>query len=221
MHHAWLLQGPRGIGKATAAFAFARVLAGAEARPAARRRASRRRDRTPDRDRNLPGLIHVTRPPVERGSGFRTQITVEEVRKLNRFFHATGSSSGWRIAIIDPADDLNRSAANALLKILEEPPERSIFLIANHTPGRILPTIRSRCRLLRFEPLEESDLKRPYAVAAGGRAARSAAARLAEGSVRQAMMLIANGGTEISRTLAGWSGRRSRTGRRSSRWPTR
>ncbi|MCB8837105.1 DNA polymerase III subunit delta' [Aurantimonas sp. VKM B-3413] len=209
LHHAWLLQGPRGIGKATAAFAFARVLAGAEKLEPAGEATARFRDDDPVVRQiaigTLPGLIHVMRPPVERGSGFRTQITVEEVRKLNRFFHATGSSSGWRIAIIDPADDLNRSAANALLKMLEEPPGRSVFLIANHTPGRILPTIRSRCRLLRFEPLGETDLKRAVSSAAPSVQAAEidAALRLCEGSVRQALMLIANGGTEINRTLAG------------------
>ena len=136
LHHAWLFQGPRGV-------------------PAMRQIALG----------TYPGLVHVTRPPVEKGTGFRTQITVEGVRKLNRFFQATGSRTSWRIAIIDPADDMNRSAANALLKILEEPPARSVFLIMNHTPGRLLPTIRSRCRTLRFEPLEDADLAAATAAA--------------------------------------------------------
>ncbi|MEX6507952.1 DNA polymerase III subunit delta' [Jiella sp. M17.18] len=208
LHHAWLLQGPQGVGKATAAFAFARILSGAgegggggatasfsEADPIVRQIAIG----------TLPGLIHITRPPADRGSGFRTQITVDEVRKLNRFFQATASGPGWRIAIVDPADDLNRSAANALLKMLEEPPPRSVFLIANHTPGRILPTIRSRCRLLRFEPLADDDLTKAVASAHPGSSADEigAAVPLSEGSVRQALMLITSGGIEINRALAG------------------
>ncbi|TFF27889.1 DNA polymerase III subunit delta' [Jiella endophytica] len=206
MHHAWLLQGPAGIGKASAAFAFARLLAGAAtldepdatiafatSDPVYRQIAIGA----------MPGLIHLTRPPVERGTGFRTQITVEEVRRLGRFFHATSSSEGWRIAIVDPADDLNRNAANALLKLLEEPPARSLFLIVNHTPGRLLATIRSRCRLARFEPLADDEMTR--ALAAFGHSLDPAEAetivKAAEGSVRHALMLAANGGVEIGRTL--------------------
>ena len=130
LHHAWLLQGPRGIGKATAAFAFARYLLSPMSamgspepvtdpeNPVARQIAGG----------GHPGLVHITRPAVDKGAGFKTQITVEEIRKLNRFFRTTTGGGQWRIAIIDPADDMNRNAANALLKILEEPPERSIFL---------------------------------------------------------------------------------------------
>ncbi len=205
LHHAWLFQGPRGVGKATTAFAFARhLLSPGHARgteppvfdpadPAMRQIALG----------TYPGLVHVTRPPVEKGTGFRTQITVEGVRKLNRFFQATGSRTSWRIAIIDPADDMNRSAANALLKILEEPPARSVFLIMNHTPGRLLPTIRSRCRTLRFEPLEDADLAAATAAAlpSAGQDEIAAAVPLSEGSARQAISLIAYGGIEIRQSL--------------------
>ncbi|HEY9056113.1 MAG TPA: DNA polymerase III subunit delta' [Aurantimonas sp.] len=207
LHHAWLFQGPRGIGKATAAFAFARhLLAGPpQSEPAAATPVFSPDDATVRQIAfgTHPNLIHIARPPVEKGTGFRTQITVDEVRKLNRFFHATASGSNWRIALIDPADDMNRSAANALLKILEEPPPRSLFLITNHTPGRLLPTIRSRCRLLQFKPLEAKSL-----AATLGRCLPSAdadeiraAARIAAGSVREAISLIAHGGIEIRATL--------------------
>ncbi|ORE92774.1 DNA polymerase III subunit delta' [Aurantimonas sp. 22II-16-19i] len=206
MHHAWLLQGPAGIGKATAAFCFARLLSGAAASDPAG--ATIRFDPADPVFRqiaigSMPGLIHLTRPPVERGTGYRTQITVEEVRRLGRFFHATASGEGWRIAIVDPADDLNRNAANALLKLLEEPPARSVFLLVNHTPGRLLPTIRSRCRVARFEPLSGEAVGDALAAFGAGLDAEDAApiVRAAEGSVRQALMLAANGGVEIGQAV--------------------
>ncbi|MET0259003.1 MAG: AAA family ATPase, partial [Methylobacterium sp.] len=156
MHHAWLLQGPRGIGKASTAFAFARRVLGAQPLAETGDSAFEEADPTVRQiaQGSHPNLLHLDRPPVDRGEGFRTQITVDEIRRLNQFFRAT-AGGGWRVAIVDPADDLNRSAANALLKTLEEPPERSIFLIVNHMPGRLLPTIRSRCRVLRFAPLAD------------------------------------------------------------------
>ncbi|MCQ8782619.1 DNA polymerase III subunit delta' [Mangrovibrevibacter kandeliae] len=199
LHHAWLFQGPRGIGKATSAFEFARALltppdADPPTAAAVRRQIAQG---------SHPNLLHIARPPVDRGSGFRTQITVDEVRRLNRFFHATTGRDAWRVAIVDPADDMNRSAANALLKILEEPPARSVFLIVNHAPGRILPTIRSRCRVLRFEPLDEATLATvladlPVAIDPG-EAQRAAA--LAEGSVRTAIAMALSGGLEVEERL--------------------
>ncbi|MCE7028251.1 DNA polymerase III subunit delta' [Jiella avicenniae] len=206
MHHAWLLQGPAGIGKATAAFAMSRLLGGAATREDGDATIAFRTDDPVFRQiavGSLPGLIHITRPAVERGTGFRTQITVEEVRRLGRFFHATASREGWRIAIVDPADDLNRSAANALLKLLEEPPARSLFLLVNHTPGRLLPTIRSRCRLARFQPLDAGDMRRALTAFGHGPDADEAATIVsaAEGSVRHALMLATHGGVEIGQTL--------------------
>ena len=208
LHHAWLLQGPQGIGKATAAYAFSRRLAAPDSETGTEGEPAFSPSHAIVRQIALgtyPGLIHITRPPAERGGGFRTQITVDEVRKLNRFFHSTASGSGWRIAIIDPADDMNRSAANALLKILEEPPPRSIFLIVSHMPGQLLPTIRSRCRVLRFSPLTEAEVQTVVAKALPAAASQEVelAARLAGGSVRQAISMIAHGGIEIRQTLSG------------------
>ncbi|NDV88665.1 DNA polymerase III subunit delta' [Aurantimonas aggregata] len=206
-HHAWLLQGPVGIGKATTAYAVARALLGAREEAGEGATAGFRPDDPVVRQiaqGTHPGLVHIVRPSNERTGGFRTQITVDEVRRLNRFFHATASASGWRVALIDPADDMNRSAANALLKILEEPPPRSTFLITSHAPGRLLPTIRSRCRLLRFDALDAPDLASAIEATRPGTdaAAIKAAIPLAEGSVRQALMLIGSGGIEINATLA-------------------
>ncbi|GGD89090.1 DNA polymerase III subunit delta' [Aureimonas endophytica] len=193
LHHAWLLQGPRGIGKATLAFAVARqLLGGDDAGNAARQIASG----------SHPNLLHLTRAEADRG-GFKTQITVDEVRKLNRFFQTTAGNDRWRIAIVDPADDLNRNAANALLKTLEEPPDRSLFLIVNHLPGRLLPTIRSRCRVLRLDPLPApvlTGILDELAIPATEADRGSAAAR-AEGSVRGAIMLLTSGGLEIEKRL--------------------
>ncbi|BDA84626.1 DNA polymerase III subunit delta' [Aureimonas sp. SA4125] len=201
LHHAWLLQGPRGIGKATAAFAFARYLLSPKLSPGSAEPVA---DPESPVARQIaggghPGLVHITRPAAERGGGFKTQITVEEIRKLNRFFRTTTGGGQWRIALIDPADDMNRNAANALLKILEEPPERSIFLITNHLPGRLLPTIRSRCRVLRFDGLGEADMAAALhsMPTTFGEAEITGAIGLAGGSVRTAVSLIANGGLEI------------------------
>ena len=157
LHHAWLLAGPKGVGKAHFARAAAtRVLAEA-AGPSV----------------DLPGLDtpsdHATARLVEAGShpdmrllerlenpktgALARNITVDQVRGLAELFDLTPSMSPWRAVVIDAADDLEKSAANALLKMLEEPPANCVFLLVSHAPGRLLPTIRSRCRTLAFQPL--------------------------------------------------------------------
>jgi DNA polymerase-3 subunit delta' len=157
LHHAWLLTGHKGVGKATFARAAAtRVLADA-AGPAV----------------DLPGLetpvehstarlvearSHPDMRLLERLENIKTgalarNITVDQVRGLAELFDLTPSMSPWRAVVIDAADDLEKSAANALLKMLEEPPANCVFLLVSHAPGRLLPTIRSRCRTLTFQPL--------------------------------------------------------------------
>ncbi|WP_062220270.1 DNA polymerase III subunit delta' [Aureimonas sp. D3] len=204
MHHAWLFQGPEGVGKATTALAFARrLLGGPEV-------LSGRFEGEPEFLPNHPivrqigqgshpNFLHIRRPSNDKGDGFRTQITVDEIRRLNHFFRSTAADS-WRIALVDPADDMNRNAANALLKILEEPPERSIFLIINHVPGRLLPTIRSRARTLRFSPLSEDAVLRGLSETLTGEDASSlaTAARLSGGSLRTAFHQVLSGGLEIA-----------------------
>ncbi|WP_279478664.1 DNA polymerase III subunit delta' [Aureimonas sp. SK2] len=204
MHHAWLIQGARGIGKATLAFAFARQLVGAQWSGPGRAGAV-------DFDPNdaavrqiaagaHPNVIHIQRAEAERGPGFKTQITVEEIRRLQAFFRAT-ATPGWRVAILDPADDLNRNAANALLKILEEPPARAVFLIANHAPGRLLPTIRSRCRTLRLSSLDDAALAEGLArkLPDTEESERRAAAAASGGSLRQALVIHQGGGADLLR----------------------
>ncbi|KHJ53120.1 DNA polymerase III subunit delta' [Aureimonas altamirensis] len=192
MHHAWLLQGPQGIGKATLAFAFARTLlasTGEDTVAVARQVAQGAH----------PRLIHLSRPLADRGGGFKTQITVDEIRRLTHFFHTT-AGLGWRVAIVDPADDMNRNAANALLKILEEPPARSLFLIVNHMPGRLLPTIRSRCRVLRLGELQApeiaSRLRRDVPDASDDEIAQASAHAM--GSMRTGFQNLIGGGGEVN-----------------------
>lgn len=204
LHHAWLFQGPEGIGKATTAFAFARRLIGGLGVVASPGEGEPTFQADHPVVRQIaqgshPNFLHIRRPPMDRGDGFRTQITVDEIRRLNHFFRSTAAEN-WRVALIDPADDMNRNAANALLKILEEPPERSIFLIVNHMPGRLLPTIRSRARALRFTPLTEEAVSRGLrdGVPEDAAASIEAAARLSGGSLRAAYHQILSGGLEIA-----------------------
>ena len=171
MHHAWLIAGREGIGKATLAYRLARhVLARPEARdPAglslevgAKTEAARQ-----VRALSHPGLLVLRRPYDVRAKRLAASILIDEVRRLRSFLGLTGGEGAWRVVVVDSADELNINAANALLKSLEEPPRRALFLLISSEPSKLLPTIRSRCRRL--------DL-----AAAGGRAsARAAEAALA------------------------------------------
>ncbi len=212
MHHAWLLGGPKGIGKATLAYRFARF-ALAHPNPAAPDVAVATNlaidDTSPTfrrvAGRAHPNLLALERPWDERNKRFKTELTVEEVRRTVGFFGSTGGDGGWRIAIVDAADDMNASAANALLKVLEEPPPRSLFLVLSHTPGRLLPTIRSRCQRLDVAPLSRAAI-----VSALGNNPAVAddpddvalAADLAEGSLRRAILQLSENGIETYRAFA-------------------
>ncbi len=159
LHHAWLIAGPEGIGKALFADKAAlRVLAGASGlpvdtpgldvpddHPAARLAAAG----------SHPDLMRLERLAKEGGTELARSIGVEQVRGLQRLFATTASMSPWRAVVIDSVDDLERNGANAVLKNLEEPPASTVFLLVSHSPARLLPTIRSRCRLLRLSPLDD------------------------------------------------------------------
>jgi len=202
-HHAILIEGPEGIGKATLAFRFANhVLHHPE--PAEAPDALADPSPASPITRQLAAgashnLLHLTRPVVAETCKKKSAITVDEVRKAGKFLAQTSGTGNWRIVIIDPADDLNRNAANAILKILEEPPKRSLFLVLTHAPGKLLPTIRSRCLPLALSPLSERDLAAALdslgATPSGPRAGEVIAA--AHGSVAEALKLTNYGGFDI------------------------
>jgi DNA polymerase-3 subunit delta' len=153
LHHAWLLTGPEGVGKATFAYRAARRLLGAPADPAHGLLGA---DPAHPVSRQVMGRAHPDLLVLERvgeDGKPRKVIPVDDARRLSEFFSKSPASAPHRVAIIDAADDLNVNAANALLKTLEEPPPKGVLLMVAHSPGRLLSTIRSRCRRLAFAPL--------------------------------------------------------------------
>ncbi|HEX3161726.1 MAG TPA: DNA polymerase III subunit delta' [Pseudolabrys sp.] len=198
--HAWLIGGPPGIGKATLAFRLARfVLAHPDpGAPDVQNATSLAVDPDHPVGRRMAAqaqgdLLVLERSLNEQTGKLYTVIRVDDVRRTVSFFGSTAGEGGWRIAIVDAVDDLQREGANALLKVLEEPPQRSLLLLISHAPGRELPTIRSRCRRLLLRPLETTDVTRAITAATGLDAetpeVRQAAA-LAEGSVGRALGLL-------------------------------
>jgi DNA polymerase-3 subunit delta' len=157
LHHAWLLAGPRGIGKALFADKAAlRVLADAAGPPLDSLGLDVADDHPTARlvaAGSHPDLMRLERLAREGGTELARSINVDQVRGLQRLFVTTSSMSPWRAVVIDAIDDLEPGGANALLKNLEEPPANTVFLLVSHAPERLLPTIRSRCRLLRLSPL--------------------------------------------------------------------
>ena len=213
LHHGWLITGPRGVGKATLAWRIARFLLTTPDADHSGLFGAPPLPKTLDVDPNHPvnhrihalaepGLAAVTRSYNDRGR-LRSDIVVDDIRNLNAFFGLSATDGGRRVVIIDAADEMNVSAANALLKMLEEPPARTTLLLISHQPSRLLPTIRSRCRTLRLAPLEAEDMQAALAQAgvetpAGG----EHLAALAAGSVGDALRLVNLKGLELYRDLA-------------------
>lgn len=200
MHHAWLMTGARGVGKATLAWRFARFILAtppndggmfappppqsldiAADHPVARRMLQLTESR----------LFLLRRGANQTGSALSADIRVDEVRRMKSFFALSAADGGARVAIIDAADDMNTGAANAVLKLLEEPPKGVTFLVVAHQPHRLLPTIRSRCRELRLHPLAPEPLAGALAQAGGevAPAQVQALSALAAGSVGEAFRL--------------------------------
>lgn len=207
LHHAWMLTGPRGVGKATLAWRLARFLLATPAddggmfaapppltldidpeHPVARRIAA-------GGEGALKSVTRSINPDTKR---MRKQIVVDDIRALNGFFQMSAADGGRRVVIIDDADEMNPNAANALLKMLEEPPERATLLLLSHQPSSLLPTIRSRCRTLRLSPLAPAQMT--AALDASGAEVRGDPAALADlsgGSVGGALRLSLMGGLQI------------------------
>ncbi len=197
--HAWLIGGPPGIGKATLAYRLARfVLAHPDPAAAAVQSVP---------SLALPADHPVTRRVAAQAHGnllilertlsdtgtLRTMIAVDDVRRTVSFFGSTAGEGGWRVAIVDAVDELNAAGANALLKILEEPPARAMFVLVSHAPGRVLATLRSRSRRLALRPLDAADVACATAAALGREAGDPelrTAAEAAEGSVARALKLL-------------------------------
>ncbi len=209
MPHGWLLTGPKGIGKATFAWRAARFLLSSPngeddglfgappppdtldvslENPVSHRIAAL----------SEPGLFLLRRPWDHDKKRLKTQLTVDEVRGVKTFFSLSAGGNGRRVVIVDSADEMNPNAANALLKELEEPPKDATLLLISHRPSGLLPTIRSRCRALRFEPLGADDLARAMEQAGHAAVADQAAlAQLAGGSVGTAITLTAMDGLAL------------------------
>lgn len=208
MHHAWLVTGAEGIGKATLAYKAAR---GILAREDERGMFAQGLDVDPDgtTSRQILAQSHAGLLVLRRNWDFKskrlmTVVSVDEVRRLRSFLTMSAGDQGWRVVIIDTADDMNANAANAVLKSLEEPPPRTVFFILSASPGRLLPTIRSRCRVLPLSPLASDDLHTAV-TAALSQAGKpplnaqdfAALEPLAAGSPRRLLALLEGGGLAL------------------------
>lgn len=200
LHHAWLVVGPEGVGKATFAYRAARRLLGARAEPSLGPLGAAPDDPVSRQilGRAHPDLMALQRDP-ETGKT-RRDIPAEEARSLGEFFAKSPASAPYRVAIVDAADDLNTFGANAVLKTLEEPPERGVLFLISHAPGGLLPTIRSRCRRLRLEIPEPARAAR-WVEARAGVAAADAARLLAmaRGAPGGAWRLAAQGALDADK----------------------
>lgn len=215
LHHGWLITGPRGVGKATLAWQIARFLLatpapgaddglfGAPPPPESLAIPPDHPVATRLLAGSEPGFYHIPRRVNPDTGRLRPMIVAEDVRELNRFLQLSATEGGARVVLIDSADEMNVQAANALLKMLEEPPARTTILMVSHQPARLLPTIRSRCRELRLGALSPEDMAEALTQAGAETDRPEALAALAAGSVGEALRLGNLGGLDIYAELIG------------------
>jgi len=211
--HAWMICGPRGIGKATLAYRIARFVLSGGGGGGLFGGPPDSLDIGADHPviRRIAAGGHADLKVLERAwtddkkTKLRTEIAVDDVRTVGGFLSLTPAEGGWRVVIVDAADEMNRSSANAILKVLEEPPRNALMLLVSHSPGRLLPTIRSRCRRLMLKPLANDQVQGLLQASKPDLAPEDAAAisRLAEGSIGKAMALEAEGGLGLYRDMVG------------------
>ena len=222
VHHAWLISGPKGIGKATLAYRIARFLLAdggtrSDEEPPALfdigiPKEIDRPSLSMNREHPIfhrvainghPDLSLVDQELAEDGKRTQTVITVDKIRAIGRSLSLTSAEGGWRVVIIDGAENLNINAANALLKILEEPPQKVIFLLVCHIPSRLIPTIRSRCSHIKLLPLPADSLDNLLQSYAPELSTddRRMLIRLSDGSIGRALELCTNEGLSIQREL--------------------
>ncbi|MBM3507394.1 MAG: DNA polymerase III subunit delta' [Alphaproteobacteria bacterium] len=218
MPHAWLLSGPRGIGKATLSYRIARAVLAQSPGGAALfgpAEPGPLRDVAPDHpvfrrvaEQAHPDLCVVQTTVNPKTGRLREEIVVEDARAAIEFFNLTPAEGGWRVAIVDAADELNEESANSLLKVIEEPPQRGLILLVTHRPGFVLPTIRSRCRALRMKPLEADDVAKVLAAKWPELPAEDMPAliAMAEGSPGRAIALAQSDGVGFYRDFVRWMG---------------
>ena len=205
MHHAWLIAGPRGIGKASFALKVAaNILRNPYPESGAKWNDVNVEDAIFSKvaKGGHPNILHLSRPYDSKTKKFKSTLTVDEIRRTVSFFGTTAGEDSWRFCIVDSADDMKSSAANALLKVLEEPPQRTIFFVLANSPAKLLPTIRSRCRQLPLRPLNNDDLiaalnALDIDLSNMNEGERAVLARLSTGSVRRAIILLEQQGLEL------------------------
>ncbi|MBB5073053.1 DNA polymerase-3 subunit delta' [Bartonella callosciuri] len=205
LHHALLFEGEHGIGKATLAFHLAwNVLS------------SHKNDFLQPKHNSItwhkisqgchPGLLHISRRFDLKTQKFKTGILIDDIRDVMHFLNQTSQDNGWRIIIVDPAEDMNRSAANAILKMLEEPPAKTLLILITHSPGKLLPTIRSRCQQISLRPLRDEEMKKALTHIFSNQDLPDEETvqmiiQRSKGSPRKAALLICHSGFEIIKTL--------------------
>ena len=201
LHHAWILSGPKGIGKATLAWKIVTQLSN-EATSTQELEDSKVLLEKKIKALSLSNLFLCRRPYDDKAQRLKKFITIDEIRKLKSFFQMSAIENEWRVAIIDCADELNNAAANALLKLLEEPPNKSILIIISNQPGRLPATVRSRCRSLHLKKLNESEIKEVLTLSDLDVNSKTADDRLvlsviADGSAGMAMTALNNNGITL------------------------